>query len=163
MEKISLAKFLSRCYHISNKNLSKMTHESVKLLTPDLKRCSFDFASKNQELLETGQIVMVEDCKGQVIPYMIPKIAMDEYENNEITIELDKKPSKIDITNLEELSNYELITALKRETRVGTLKRIKKELQERNISKNKNYKKERQNDHTTSEVDDYYGERYGKY
>lgn len=163
MEQISLAKFLARYYNITNDNLSKITHEDAKKLIPNIKRCSFDYTYKNQDLVAKGKVVLVADKRGKVIPYIIPEYIHQTNENDDIYMKLDSKENEIDISDLSELTTYELVKALKQEKRISILKNIKKELNGRKDKTNKNYKMEREDSRLKEKLNDYMGEKHAKY
>jgi len=77
---ISLAKFLSRYKSLYGKDLKKLTHDDVKVLFPDLKRCSFDTLKEDPCLLYIGEVSLVSDGH-KTIPYYNPvnEIFDEEY------------------------------------------------------------------------------------
>ena len=74
-ESISIKKFLRLYYGIIDENLlnSKITHKALKILIPELKRLPFDYSFKNEEKIANGEILLVIDCNGIIIPYESPK------------------------------------------------------------------------------------------
>lgn len=66
--------FLKRYYGISHKDISGMTHDTLKVLFPQLERTSFEYVMKNPELVSTGHIILVEDVKHYQVPYVIPEL-----------------------------------------------------------------------------------------
>ena len=70
MESMSLIKYLRIYYgvNISKKN-EKLTHNLIKKNMPFVKRCDFDYSLSNRDMLMCGEIVMVYDDTGAVLPY----------------------------------------------------------------------------------------------
>ena len=111
-ECISINKFLRIYYGITDEGLltQNISHKALKHLIPDLKRLSFDYSYKNQNLIASGNIVLVMDCNGNVIPYETPQAVEDigdiEILSNETT---SKEEKAIDeIISTDNLSLYEL-------------------------------------------------------
>ena len=111
MECIDLLTFLRNYYGIVNQNLkiNRLSHMDMRILFPNVKRGSFEYLDNNQELVYNGDIILVYDCYGFVLPYINPRLdiisyedAYDEYADHE----------KIDISDvdLEMLSKNELLT-----------------------------------------------------
>lgn len=98
---MNLSTFLAHYFGIENENLSKLTHKDIKDIFP-LKRISFDELKKNKHLLLSGSVIVVRDCKGKEIPYVVPK---KTYNNNEVIINYNT-PINYDINiHLKENSN----------------------------------------------------------
>ena len=76
---ISINKFLRIYYGISDENLltGSITHNALKHLIPELKRLPFDYAYKNKNLIASGDIILVNDCNGNIIPYESPQAVED--------------------------------------------------------------------------------------
>ena len=70
---ISLSKFLARFGSLKGKVLGDITHDEVKILFPQFKRTTFEYARLNKELVSTGKILMVDDGQ-KIIPYLSPDI-----------------------------------------------------------------------------------------
>ena len=70
---ISLAKFLARYCNMAGKDLSRMTHDDVEVMLPELKRTSFELVEKKPELLAQGIVLLVNDGF-RTIPYLAPLI-----------------------------------------------------------------------------------------
>ena len=115
MRSIDLVSFLCNYYGIVSKNLkiNKLTHNDMKVLFPDIKRSSFDNLEHNSSLIYKGEIILVHDCNGYILPYINPHIKVDEcfedisnYEEQEI----------IDISelDLDKLSKEELLKLRKK-------------------------------------------------
>lgn len=161
MESISLAKFLSRYYSITNENLGKMTHEDVKYLIPGIKRCSFDYINKNQELISSGNILIVIDKNDKKIPYIKPTLAIDNI--HDVDIELSKENENIDV-DISMLSNYEVKCWLEKTKKDIKLRRILiRELEKRNIKKDVSAKYKVTEQRNQDIYDDYEEEMYDKH
>jgi len=72
---IDVISFLAQYYGIISCDLKidKITHKNLSSLFPFLRKVSFDWALKNQELIYTGELVFVRDCNNYCVPYVIPK------------------------------------------------------------------------------------------
>ena len=163
MEKITLSKFIARSYNIQGSELKKMTHDMVKSLFPELKRTSFEYLEKNPSLGAYGEIVLVEDAKGKVIPYFAPEIdyTIEDVDNVSITFDKAKVEKYKDV---EDMTNYELKVAVKKTTSIGTLRKVKKELEKRNLKKSKERNIKRDAERVKANFDDYEeGKNYGKF
>lgn len=71
--KISIKDFISLYYGISLDANSKYSHDVIIKAFNGLKRCSFDFAEKNPELVNSGKIIYVVDDYDKTYPYICPK------------------------------------------------------------------------------------------
>lgn len=89
---MSLAKFLTRYEFITGSDLKNITHEDVKDLFPELKRCSFKYVEKNKQALYSGDVVLVDDGH-KVIPYVVPKDKDLDQEYTEVSMEKVIEPS----------------------------------------------------------------------
>lgn len=111
LKSISLNKFLKLYLGIENEVLKKMTHNDVKILLPDLCRCSFEYAYENCEMVLKGDIIIVSDAKGMIVPYLKPHEKM-QFNVGLIYANETKKVAKIttdkENIKLKEMSNYEL-------------------------------------------------------
>ena len=163
MEKIALSKFIARSYNIQGSDLKKMTHEMVKSLFPDLKRTSFEYLEKNPSLMAQGEIVLVEDARGKVIPYFAPEIDYTIEDVEEVSINFDK--AKVEkFKDVEDMTNYELKMAAKKTTNIGTLRKVKKELEKRDLKKSKEYNIKKAKERVEARFADYKEEKsYGKF
>lgn len=121
--KVSMTYFLSTIVGINHPAIygKGLTHKDVKKLFPTLKRTSFDNIIDYPEKVYNGDVIMVEDAAGCVVPYLNPHIIvknnfLDEYTINKIyeanTDEAKKIPN-INEINLAELNLYELSKLLK--------------------------------------------------
>lgn len=117
---ISLSKFLTHYYELHDANILNMTHDDIKNLFPQIKRLSFDYAKKNKDSLASGKIIMVKDCKGDIIPYVCPKAIV----KSETTIDTEivsfpcsrkvkQTYEKLSKEELKDLTNWELIKLLR--------------------------------------------------
>ena len=108
---ISIKSFLMcYCGIYSNQALSnKVTHDDIKVLLPYLKRKSFEYVLKNLCEVYTGDIILVSDALGNIVPYVKPKIkniSEAMYVCCEVREEQNNDFENID---LDKLSKYELI------------------------------------------------------
>ena len=140
---ISLAKFLVRYEFITNSSLNKITHEDVKVLFPNLKRCSFDSVRKNPYLVMSGQVVLVNDGR-KTIPYYTPIIEDLNQEIYTIDMQEAEEYAERSYYDFNSMSNYELKTVLenKQNARKNRMK-AKQELEERGLILKKKYKREK--------------------
>ena len=81
MRSIDLISFLSNYYGIVNNNLkiNQLTHSDIKILFPYIKRSSFRDLKKDSMSIYKGDMVMVYDCKGNILPYINPHLDIHEY------------------------------------------------------------------------------------
>jgi len=147
LKSISLVKFLGLYLGITNEVLGEMTHNDIKILLPNLKRCSYDYAYDNSELVLKGEIIIVSDVKGIVVPYFKPS---EEMKLEEITVfaEKVKEVDKHEVLNYTELNNYELRCLLNTSKNgYAVAKKAKEELKNRGVmpAKQKVKKRERKN------------------
>lgn len=142
MKEITLAKFLSRSLNLKGEELSNITHEDVKVLFPALQRVSFEYAKKNNDLVETGKIMYVNDGK-HTIPYLVPKMSDKMEEFLEFDCKRDKKV-EIDYEQYDysAMSNYQLkcLLNLKFNSREASRK-ARKELNKRGVILTKKYQR----------------------
>lgn len=106
--------FVSYC-GINDSNLlnSKISHEEVSKLLPNLVRVSFDHVAKNLNLVYVGDIILVNDSYNNLAPYKKPLI--NEYEDiNIVVTESKENKDEICIINFESLTDYELIVLTKK-------------------------------------------------
>lgn len=112
MESMSLIKYLRIYYgvNISKKN-GKLTHNLIKKNMPFVKRCNFDYSLSNRDMLMCGEIVMVYDDTGAVLPYMVPEKRYVTYCDETDVIE--EPPHKyITLEEAKKLPDYLLIEEL---------------------------------------------------
>lgn len=138
---ISLAKFLSRFVSLYGKDLKKVTHNEVKILFPNLKRCSFNKIKENPMLIYDGDVILVDDGK-TIIPYYIPK---EETLNSESTFIREKvKEREIDDSyhDYASMSIYELRCLLERKyNSCRNQCAARRELNKRGVVLHKKYKR----------------------
>lgn len=86
---IDAISFLAQYYGIVNNDLKlgNVTHQNLSSLFPFLKKVSFEWALKNQELIYTGKLVIVKDCNNNPAPYLV----QDEYRNSNKSVVLDNR------------------------------------------------------------------------
>ena len=147
LKSISLNKFLKLYLGIENDVLKKMTHCDVKVLMPELCRCSFEYAYENCEMILRGDIIIVSDAKGTIVPYLKPDEKMQLYAGqiyaNE-TINVLKNTTSKENINLQSMTNYELKLLLNvSKNGYAISNRARKELEERGKVKQKQKFKKR--------------------
>ena len=140
---ISLAKFIARYELIGGACLTKITHEDVKMLFPELKRCSFESIDKDPSLVYLGKVALVNDGR-KTIPYYIP---LDKDLDKDV-VEIDEfceseKPKKVSRSyDYASMSIYELKCLLKE--KFAPCKQrilIKKELESRGAILKRKYQR----------------------
>lgn len=109
---ISLKKFLSVYCGIENEYLykQKISHQDIKELLPEIKRCSFEYVYKHKNEVMIGTIILVEDCFNCIIPYFSPlEIKMGQPNVSVEENKVSKKQMIIEeAISMENLSRYEL-------------------------------------------------------
>lgn len=118
---ITLKKFLILYCGIKSESLGerKISHEEIKILFPYIKRTSFDVISKNKKCLYSGEIIVVTDSYGKMIPYVKPIIK----EENTLEFNVDVYTQRIEESVIKEnLSPYELKMLSKRFKQLGRFK-----------------------------------------
>jgi len=148
---ISLKSFLIDFCGIFNDILlnEKVSNNDIKNLFPELKRVSFDYINKNPKEIYTGEVILVKDSFGFIVPYKKPVI--EEYlEIPDIEINEDIKEKAIEeVVNLEKLNLYELSELgkkYKKENRLTEYRkvcRIIKKIKNENGTKEFHKKKEK--------------------
>ena len=115
MKQVDLISFLRNYCGIVNENLkyNKLTHIDVSLLFPNIERMDFDELKYNQDKLYTGDIILVYDYKGYVIPYINPRFGL-EYTEPLTTYVEEEEVIDINAINLDQLSKDELIKLRRR-------------------------------------------------
>jgi len=111
-ESITIESFLANYLGIRDNNTlsNKISHKDIKALLPTLVRTSFDYILDNPDLIYDGDILLVEDDYGSVVPYFNPSYV---YEETEFIGEYSEERPKEEIPNINDmdittLSNYEL-------------------------------------------------------
>lgn len=139
---ISLSKFLSRYAALKGMDLSKIKHDEVKALFPQLKRATFDEVKSNKELIYSGRILLVSDGK-KTIPYYVPVLDMSCTEKMELHRE-EVKPFKVDNSKHDYTSMSESALRIVLRRKFNSYKNqcsARKELESRGISITKKYKR----------------------
>ena len=115
INEMSLSKFLSRFCNLTGEDLSKIHHNDVKVLFPNLERSSFEEIEKNPLLILTGSVILVNDGE-KTIPYYVP--ITDDFDlEDPMEVQLERTEgicvdySKHDYAHM---SIYELRQLLKR-------------------------------------------------
>lgn len=144
MESMSLIKYLRIYYGVNiNKKNEKLTHNLIKKNMPFVKRCNFDYSLSNRDMLMCGEIVMVYDDTGAVLPYIVPEERYVTYcQETEVTEKLPRKYMSLE--EARELPDYLLIKLIKELHRKSTIGKYNKLrdvlLNERGYAKRKGYK-----------------------
>lgn len=138
---ISLAKFLARYCNMAGKDLSRMTHDDVEVMLPELKRTSFELVEKKPELLAQGIVLLVNDGF-RTIPYLAPRLEFEE-DPMEVTV-LHEKPKKAMIpskrTDYTRMNIYELRCLLRNKfSSCAVKRRARMELQDRGVVLSRKY------------------------
>lgn len=141
---ISLAKFLTRYVLLVGEDLKKLTHEDVKVIFPDLKRCTFEMIRQNPLLVYNGNVLLVNDGH-KTIPYYVPKIMDLSDDYTDFVMDEDEKENfKCKSYDYASMSNYELKLLLRNKfNSYKNRKNARKELEDRGIVMQKKHKKEK--------------------
>lgn len=133
---ITMPKFLYDYLGIEDINIFKITHEDLKVLMPEVKRYSFEKLERDYSLVYQGDIILVKDIKGKLVPYYNPLKYLeieikdlDEIQKNCII----KEQEELDIENF---TNYELKKEYFKDRKLHKYKLcrvLKKEIEKRNI------------------------------
>ena len=142
MESMSLIKYLRIYYgvNISKKN-GKLTHNLIKKNMPFVKRCNFDYSLSNRDMLMCGEIVMVYDDTGAVLPYIVPEERYVTYcQETEVTENLPHEYMPLE--EAKKLPDHLLIEELRNSRpMISRYKKLREELlYERGHAKAKGYK-----------------------
>ena len=143
---ISIFKFLSRYYGILLDKGMEYSHKDLKKEFSNLKRCSFEYANKNPDLIASGKIIYVYDCFDNIVPYICP----DEIIISNIScVSSDEKKADEDdimlMDCLSDLPTYVVRNLLsKYKNKPSFYKIIKNELIRRGVYQNKKYKIDRE-------------------
>ena len=153
---ISLTKFLARYLFLTGEDLKRLTHDDVKILFPNLKRCTFERIKEDPKLLESREVLLVSDSH-KIIPYYVPKTKEYDYDYASVNASgvIDDRTVIQKEYDFFTMTNYELKTLL--ENKLNTRKnrmRAKRELEDRGIILKKKYKRVKED----FNKEDYYGE-----
>ena len=142
MESMSLIKYLRMYYGVNiSKRQGKLTHKLIKKNMPFVKRCEFDYLLSNRDMLMCGEIIMVYDDTGAVLPYMVPEKRYVTYCDETDVIE--EPPHKyITLEEAKKLPDYLLIEELHHSKhKRNRYKKLREELlYERGHAETKRYK-----------------------
>ena len=150
MKTISICKFVSEYLGVA-----LPVGRGIAYSHSDLKRefhlstCSFEFVSKNEELVSEGKIIFVSDSYGEVLPYSVPEIRYSsigecEYVDDEVTDD-DIEDCEEVLRYLSEMPTRELRALFIKYKEVRSFYRIiQNELKSRGVYKTKRYKKEKE-------------------
>ena len=142
MESMSLIKYLRIYYGVNiNKKNGKLTHNLIKKNMPFVKRCDFDYSLSNRDMLMCGEIVMVYDDTGAVLPYIVPEERYVTYcQETEVTENLPHEYMPLEETK--KLPDHLLIEELRNSRpMISRYKKLREELlYERGHAETKRYK-----------------------
>ena len=142
MESMSLIKYLRIYYGVNiNKKNGKLTHNLIKKNMPFVKRCDFDYSLSNRDMLMCGEIVMVYDDTGAVLPYIVPEERYVTYcQETEVTENLPHEYMPLE--EAKKLPDHLLIKELHNsKPMISRYKKLREELlYERGHAKAKGYK-----------------------
>ena len=142
MESMSLIKYLRIYYGVNiNKKNGKLTHNLIKKNMPFVKRCDFDYSLSNRDMLMCGEIVMVYDDTGAVLPYIVPEERYVTYcQETEVT---ENSPHEyMPLEEAKKLPDHLLIEELRNSRpMISRYKKLREELlYERGHAETKRYK-----------------------
>ena len=142
MESMSLIKYLRIYYGVNiSKKKGKLTHNLIKKNMPFVKRCDFDYSLSNRDMLMCGEIVMVYDDTGAVLPYIVPEERYVTYcQETEVT---EKLPHEyMPLEEAKKLPDHLLIEELRNSRpMISRYKKLREELlYERGRAETKRYK-----------------------
>ena len=109
-DSIGIKKFLKIYFGIIDEVLlnSKITHKDLRILIPELKRLPYKYTFKNNEKILSGEIVLVCDDKGTIIPYLSPIPEFDINENYDFHTKKDNEELFEEVINCEDFNTYQL-------------------------------------------------------
>lgn len=143
MEKsIDIRKFIYLYYGIEVNNIS---HHDVSKLIPGIKRVSFEYIKKNEELIYYGKVIYLFDSYGEVLPYLCPdefyNIDYDDYIDTPVNNDKDIDLTKEELQNqVVDMNKGELLELLHKYKKIYSFYRIiKKELDIRYAKTKKEY------------------------
>ena len=142
-DSIGIRKFLKLYFGVTSNELlsSDITHKDLKFLFPDLKRLPFNYTYKNEDMINSGKIILVCDSFGTVIPYLSPQAEFDFEDEKNGNFEKEKIIEEA--INLENLNLYklsELCKKYKKEHRYKEFRIAYKILKEKKLRRQKNQK-----------------------
>ena len=110
---ISLKKFLIVYCGLYNENMvnSNLSHKDIKILLPEIRRISFEKLVSNRYMLYNGEVIAVKDSNDSVLPYINPKLKIDEISYYDC--ECDQRIEDVIPSNIEDLNIYSLEKLLK--------------------------------------------------
>ena len=156
---ISIFKFLSRYYGIALDAGVECSHKNLKNEFPFVKRCSFEKADSNPNLVGVGKIIYVVDSYNNIVPYECPEeyiIAMEECGYSVCEFEEDTMDNLLE-EDLHGISTYVLKELLhKYKDKHSIYRKIKKELASRGVYQNKKHKLNREINKMEIEESDFY-------
>ena len=140
---ISIFKFLAKYYGVTLNAGSTLSHKELKKKYRFLRRCSFKFAGKNKDLVQSGKIIYVRDSYDVIFPYMCPEIIYVAKKDCDFLPPAEKEdendPDILD--QLADLPTYQVRELLSRYKYVPSFyKVIKRELIDRGVYENKKYR-----------------------
>ena len=159
-ECISLNYFLVKFLGIRDNSVlsNQISHRDIKVLFPQLKRASFDDIVENPDLVYQGEVLLIEDSFGSVVPYYDSGYLNEdsEFYGEMVLDETTEDIPDIEEIDLPSLSNYELQNLLRLYKRNNMRSEVRKVTKELTLRKDSNHasgmsvhrvlKKERKNE-----------------
>lgn len=124
---ISVNAFLTKCCGICDESVLNLNLSSndLKLIFPYLKTSSYNKVLENPKDVYVGNILLVKDYEGNVVPYFKPERIFDECIS--LDVKEDKKEDNLTkIIDIEELSDYQLSLLAKKYKELGRMKDYRK-------------------------------------
>lgn len=136
---VSMPYFLYHYIGYNEENIYKMTHKDIKELFPTLRRSSITDVCKNPRIIYEGNVILVKDRRGLVVPYYNPLDKNSVFSCMDDIVSKEKDNKEYDILDIKKLTNYELKKeyGLQKKShnfgRFKMVRTIKKELDNRGI------------------------------
>lgn len=146
-DSMTIEAFMARVLGIRDQRVlaNRITHNDLKELFPDLRRPSFDYVLDNPGTVSMGEVFMVSDCQGRVVPYFNPHYVLEEAEyfgSYEEQKPVEEPVPNIDDIELMDLSTYDLIQLMHiyhDKNNRGAYRRVHEELVSRKDSRHASY------------------------
>jgi len=115
VRQVDLISFLCNYYGIVSDSLknNKLSHIDVKILFPNIIHIGFKELKRNYHKIHNDDVILVRDYKGEVLPYINPRLDIDKFISI-VPMKIDNE--KIDISDIEldKLSKDELLKLRKK-------------------------------------------------
>jgi hypothetical protein len=139
---ITIEAFMARILGVRNQRVlaNRITHNDLKDLFPDLRRPSFDYVLDNPRTVSMGEVFMVSDCQGRVVPYFNPHYVIEEieyygtYEDQEPVSEPTPVIDDVDLMDMSTYDLAQLMHAYHDKNNRGAYRRVHEELVSRKDS-----------------------------